>query len=85
MLALPDSVIRNAVPVADAAREPIQQAFIGSCANGTLDDLAEAARVLQGRRVAPGVRLLVTPGSQRSRPKRRGPATRKSCSTRAPS
>ncbi len=65
MLALPDSVIRNAVPVADAKREPIQQAFIGSCANGTLDDLAEAARVLQGRRVAPGVRLLVTPGSQR--------------------
>lgn len=65
MLALPDSVIRNAVPVADAEREPIQQAFIGSCANGTLDDLAEAARVLQGRRVAPGVRLLVTPGSQR--------------------
>ena len=65
MLALPDSVIRNAVPVADATREPIQQAFIGSCANGTLEDLAEAARVLKGRRVAPGVRLLVTPGSQR--------------------
>jgi 3-isopropylmalate/(R)-2-methylmalate dehydratase large subunit len=51
--------------VAEAAGEPIQQAFIGSCANGTLDDLAEAARVLEGRRVAPGVRLLVTPGSQR--------------------
>ena len=65
MLALPDSVIRNAVPVADATREPIQQAFIGSCANGTLEDLAEAARVLKGRRVARGVRLLVTPGSQR--------------------
>jgi len=64
-LALPDSVIRNAKPVADAKREPIQQAFIGSCANGTIDDLAEAARVLKGRRVAPGVRLLVTPGSQR--------------------
>ncbi len=65
MLALPGSVIRNAVPVAEAPREAIQQAFIGSCANGTLDDLAEAARVLWGRRVAPGVRLLVTPGSQR--------------------
>jgi 3-isopropylmalate/(R)-2-methylmalate dehydratase large subunit len=65
MVALPDSVIRNAVPVADVPAEPIQQAFIGSCANGTLDDLAEAARVLKGRRVAPGVRLLVTPGSQR--------------------
>ena len=65
MVALPDSVIRNAVPVDEAAGQPIQQAFIGSCANGTLDDLAEAARVLKGRRVAPGVRLLVTPGSQR--------------------
>jgi 3-isopropylmalate/(R)-2-methylmalate dehydratase large subunit len=65
MVALPDSVIRNTVPVGEAAGEPVQQAFIGSCANGTLDDLAEAARVLQGRSVAPGVRLLVTPGSQR--------------------
>ena len=65
MVALPDRVIRNTVPVDEAAGEPIQQAFIGSCANGTLDDLAEAARVLTGRRVAPGVRLLVTPGSQR--------------------
>src|ERR1051325_10164497 len=65
MLALPDRVIRNTVPVEAAAGEPIQQAFIGSCANGTLDDLAEAARVLAGRRVALGGRLLVTPGSQR--------------------
>jgi 3-isopropylmalate/(R)-2-methylmalate dehydratase large subunit len=65
MVALPDKVIRNAVPVGDAAGEPIHQAFIGSCANGTLDDLAEAARILAGRKVAPGVRLIVTPGSQR--------------------
>lgn len=65
MVALPDGVIRNTVPVEEAAGEPIQQAFIGSCANGTLDDLAEAARVLRGRHIAPGVRLLVTPGSQR--------------------
>ena len=65
MVALPDRVIRNTLPVEKAAGEPIHQAFIGSCANGTLDDLAEAARVLKGRHVAPGVRLLVTPGSQR--------------------
>lgn len=65
MVALPDRVIRNTVPVEEAAGEPIHQAFIGSCANGTLDDLAEAARILAGRHVAPGVRLLVTPGSQR--------------------
>lgn len=64
MIALPDSVINNAVPVAKAAGERIQQAFIGSCANGTLEDIAVAARLLSGRRVASGVRLIVTPGSQ---------------------
>jgi 3-isopropylmalate/(R)-2-methylmalate dehydratase large subunit len=65
LVALPDQVVNNAVPVGQVAGEKIDQAFIGSCANGTLDDLAEAARVLKGRHVAPGVRLLVTPGSQR--------------------
>jgi 3-isopropylmalate/(R)-2-methylmalate dehydratase large subunit len=65
LVALPDKVMRNAVPVGEVAGEPIQQAFIGSCANGTIEDIAEAARVLAGRKVAPGVRLIVTPGSQR--------------------
>lgn len=64
LVALPDRIIRNAVPVSQAAGERIHQAFIGSCANGNLDDLAAAARVVAGRRVAPGVRFLVTPGSQ---------------------
>ncbi|MGE0716796.1 MAG: aconitase/3-isopropylmalate dehydratase large subunit family protein [Alphaproteobacteria bacterium] len=64
LVALPDSVIENSVPVGKVAGERIDQAFIGSCANGTLDDLAIAARVVAGRRVAPGVRLIVTPGSQ---------------------
>ena len=64
LVARPDAVINNSVPVGEVAGEPIHQAFIGSCANGTLDDLADAARVLAGRHVAPGVRLLVTPGSQ---------------------
>jgi 3-isopropylmalate/(R)-2-methylmalate dehydratase large subunit len=64
LVALPDSVIRNSVPVGSVQRETIHQAFIGSCANGTLDDLAEAARVVKGRKVAPGVRFLVTPGTQ---------------------
>lgn len=64
MVALPDAVILNAVPVGQVAGTPIDQAFIGSCANGNLDDLAEAARVLAGRRVARGTRLLITPGSQ---------------------
>jgi 3-isopropylmalate/(R)-2-methylmalate dehydratase large subunit len=42
---------------------PISHAFIGSCTNGRIDDLRDAARVLRGRRVAPGVRALVVPGS----------------------
>jgi 3-isopropylmalate/(R)-2-methylmalate dehydratase large subunit len=64
LVALPDAVIRNSVPVAEVAGEPIQQAFIGSCANGSLEDLAEAARVVKGRKVASGVRFLVTPATQ---------------------
>ncbi|HWG04497.1 MAG TPA: aconitase/3-isopropylmalate dehydratase large subunit family protein [Beijerinckiaceae bacterium] len=64
MIALPDAVIGNAVPVREVAAVSIDQAFIGSCANGSLDDFAIAARVLAGRRVADGVRLIVTPGSQ---------------------
>ena len=54
LVALPDAVIRNCAPVDEVAGEPVQQAFLGSCANGTLDDLAEAARVVKGRKIAPG-------------------------------
>ncbi|MGE8628624.1 3-isopropylmalate dehydratase large subunit [Achromobacter denitrificans] len=52
-------------PGAPLAGVPIQWAFIGSCTNGRLSDLQAAAAVAQGRRVAPGVRALVVPGSQR--------------------
>ena len=48
MIGLPDSLIRNAVPVSDVTGVPVNRAFIGSCANGTLDDLRDAARVLRG-------------------------------------
>jgi 3-isopropylmalate dehydratase large subunit/3-isopropylmalate dehydratase small subunit len=41
----------------------IHQAFLGSCTNGRLEDLRAAAKILAGRRVAPGVRMLVTPAS----------------------
>jgi 3-isopropylmalate/(R)-2-methylmalate dehydratase large subunit len=43
---------------------PIQVVFIGSCTNGRLKDLRDAARVLRGRKVHPGVRVLIVPGSQ---------------------
>jgi len=44
--------------------KPVQVVFVGSCTNARLSDLEAAARVLAGRRVAPGVRMLVVPGSQ---------------------
>jgi 3-isopropylmalate/(R)-2-methylmalate dehydratase large subunit len=64
LVAFPDSVVANSHPVAAAAGVAIDQAFIGSCANGTLDDLQLAASVLAGRRVASTVRLIITPASQ---------------------
>ena len=42
----------------------IDQAFIGSCANGLIEDLRVAAAIVRGRKVADGVRFIVTPGSQ---------------------
>jgi 3-isopropylmalate/(R)-2-methylmalate dehydratase large subunit len=43
--------------------KPVDVVFIGSCTNGRLSDIREAARVLRGRHVAEHVRLLVVPGS----------------------
>jgi len=63
-VARPGTVSHNGVPVSDIEQRKIDQAFIGSCANGQLDDLRIAAQILRGKTVASGVRLLVTPASQ---------------------
>lgn len=42
---------------------PIEAAFIGSCTNARLDDLRNAAAILKGRRIAPGIRCICVPGS----------------------
>ena len=65
MVGRPGTVINNAVPVSSLKGTRIDQAFIGSCANGQLADLQTAARVVRGKKVAPGVRLIVTPASQK--------------------
>lgn len=44
--------------------KPIDVVFIGSCTNGRISDLRDAARVLKGRKVADKVRVLIVPGSQ---------------------
>jgi 3-isopropylmalate/(R)-2-methylmalate dehydratase large subunit len=44
--------------------KPVDVVFIGSCTNSRMTDLQQAASLLKGRKVAPGVRVLVVPGSQ---------------------
>jgi 3-isopropylmalate/(R)-2-methylmalate dehydratase large subunit len=53
----------SVVPVAEAAGVRIDQARLGSCANGRFEDIEVAARMLAGRKVAAGVRFYVSPAS----------------------
>ncbi len=61
-IACPHSV-DNVVPLSAVAGTRVQQAFLGTCTNGRLEDLAAAAAMVRGKRVAPGVRFLVIPAS----------------------
>ena len=54
----------NVKPISAAGNVPIDQAVIGSCTNGRLDDLRAAARVLKGKKRAPFVRLIIIPATQ---------------------
>lgn len=54
----------NGRPVRDAD-VTIEQAYLGSCTNGRIEDMRIGAEVLRGRHVAPGVRMIVVPASQR--------------------
>lgn len=53
----------NVRPISEVGDIPIDQAFIGSCTNGRLEDLRDAAQILKGRKTVPDVRLIVIPGS----------------------
>ena len=55
----------NTRPASDFAGTPVHVAYIGACTGAKLEDLRNAARVLQGKRVAAGVRLMVAPASAR--------------------
>jgi 3-isopropylmalate/(R)-2-methylmalate dehydratase large subunit len=63
MVACPHSV-DHVRPLREVAGTRIDMAFIGTCTNGRLEDIAAAAEILRGRRIAPGVRLLVIPASR---------------------
>lgn len=56
--------VDNVVPVSEVGDVPIDVALLGTCTNGRLEDLEEAAAVLAGKRIAHGVRLLVYPASR---------------------
>lgn len=53
--------VESGKPMTEATVDVV---FVGSCTNGRLSDIQEAARVLEGRQVAAGVRMLVVPGSE---------------------
>ena len=67
-------------PASRCADKPVEVVFIGSCTNARLSDLRAAAAMLRGRKVAPGVRMLVVPGlaADQARSRSRGPRTRSS-------
>jgi len=57
--------VDNVSPIGEVAGTAIQQAVLGTCTNGRLEDLRIAAGILKGRRVHPEVRLIVAPASRR--------------------
>jgi 3-isopropylmalate/(R)-2-methylmalate dehydratase large subunit len=56
--------VDNVCPVGAVAGTKINQCLLGTCTNGRLNDLREAARILDGKRISPDVRLLVLPASR---------------------
>ena len=59
------SQVDNIRPTSELEGTEIDQVFIGSCTNGRLEDLERAAAVLKGKKVAPFVKLIVTPASRK--------------------
>jgi methanogen homoaconitase large subunit len=62
LVACPPAV-DNVVPARDLASVHVDQVFLGTCTNGRLQDLVAAAELLRGRKIAPGVRMIVIPAS----------------------
>ncbi|MHC1786105.1 MAG: aconitase/3-isopropylmalate dehydratase large subunit family protein [Christensenellales bacterium] len=57
--------VDNVSDITMHAGTPIQQAYLGTCTGGRLEDLAAAALILKGQHIAPGVRMLVVPASRK--------------------
>ena len=59
------SQVDNIHPVSEIAGLAVDQVFLGSCTNGRLEDLAAAADILRGKKIAPFVKMIVTPASRK--------------------
>ena len=57
--------VDNIKALAEVKGTKIQQGFIGTCTNGRIEDIREAARILDGKKIAPDFQLLITPASQK--------------------
>jgi len=57
--------VDNVKALSELAGTPLNQGFIGTCTNGRIEDLRQAAEILKGKKVANGFQLLVTPASQK--------------------
>ena len=53
----------NVKPVREMEGTPVDQVYIGSCTNGRIEDLREAARVLRGKTISPAVRGILSPAT----------------------
>ena len=63
MVALPH-LPENVKPVSELPEIIIDQVVIGSCTNGRIDDLEQAAKIIAGRKIHPAVRAIIIPGTQ---------------------
>ena len=62
-VALPP-VVDNVEPVSAVEGKPIDQAFLGTCTNGRLEDIEVATRILKGKKIARNVRFIISPASE---------------------
>ena len=62
----PPGGIHKSCDISEAVGQRIDHAFIGACGSGMYEDFLLAANILRGRRLAPGVRMFIAPGSEQS-------------------
>lgn len=58
--------VDNVVDLTDLGRVAVDVVYLGTCTNGRYEDMAAAASILRGRRLAPGMRMLIVPASSES-------------------